>query len=115
MNKNRILFHIILGILGCLLFYWSTRYTNVDITDLPFYLMIFIVLTAISIALWKFDLKFSYYISIFVLFYFFFAIVAIDDASNWFYYIVLLLPIGVIILTIVGFSEKILKDLSWIN
>lgn len=115
MNKNRILFHIILGILGCLLFYWSTRYTNVDITYLPFYLVTFIVLTAISSVLWKFDLIFSYYISIFVLFYFFFAIVAIEDASNWFYYVVLLLPIGIIFLTIVGFLEKILKDLSWIN
>jgi len=75
----------------------------------------FIVLTAISSVLWNFDLIFSYYISIFVLFYFFFTIVAIEDASNWFYYVVLLLPIGVIFLTIVGFLEKILKDSSWIN
>jgi hypothetical protein len=110
MNKNIILLHIILGILGCVLFYWSTRYTNVDITYLPFYLVTFIFLTASSIVLWKFDLTFSYYLSIFILFYFFYAIFAIEDASNWFYYVVLLLPIGVIFLTIVGFLEKILKD-----
>jgi len=109
MNKKIILFHIILSILGCGLFFWSARYTNVDITYLPFYFLIIIVLTANSIILRKLDLTLSYYISILLIFYFFYAILAIEDASNWFYY-VLLLPIGVISLTILGFSEKIFKN-----
>ena len=50
MNKMMILWHVILAIVGGCLFFWTTMFKGVDIFYLLDFLVIFIILTVISIV-----------------------------------------------------------------
>lgn len=112
MTKKIILLHVILGILGGFIFLWTTRFKGVDIFYLIDYLVIFIILSIVSIVLWKNNLFISYCISILVILYFFYLIFDVVDESYWLYYIFLLLPMGVIFLAVFGAIEKLLRKIS---
>lgn len=84
-------------------------FKGVDIFYLLDFLVIFLILTVISIVLWKYNLFVSYCTSIIVILYFFYLIMDVVDDSDWLYFTFLLLPMGVVFLAFIGLTEKMLK------
>ena len=115
MNKKIILLQVILGIVGGSLFFWTTMYKEVDIFYFIHFLILFIILTVISLVLWKYTFFASYTITLWLLLYFFLGMVDITDDSDWMYILFIMLPIGLIFLGFIVVIELMFKGIKEIN
>jgi hypothetical protein len=115
MNKKIILLQVILGIVGGSLFFWTTMYKGVDIFYFIDFLILFIVLTVISLVLWKYSFFVSYSITLLLILYFYFGMVDITDDSDWLYILFIMLPFGVIFIGFIVVIELIFKGIKEIN
>jgi hypothetical protein len=112
MNKTIILVQVILGIVGGSLFFWTTMYMGVDIFYFIHFLILFIILTVISLFLWKYSFFVSYSITLLLILYFFIGMIDITDDSDWLYTLFIMLPFAVIFLGIVVVIELVLRHLD---
>ncbi len=109
MNKIIILVQVILGIVGGSLFFWTTIYKGVNIFYFIDFLILFIVLTVISLVFWKYNFYVSYSISLLLILYFFYVMVDITDDSHWLYILFLMLPFVVTFLAHIVVIEFLLR------
>jgi len=115
MNKTIILVQTILGIVGVSLFFWTTMYKGVDIFYFIHFLILFILLTVISLVLWKYSFFATYSITLLLILYFFLGMVDITDDSEWLYIIFIMLPFALIFLGFIVVIELIFKGIKEIN
>ena len=111
-KKTIILVQVILGIVGGSLFFWTTMYKGVDIFYFIHFLILFIILTVISLVLWKYSFFVSYSITLLLILYFFIGMIDITDDSDWLYTLFIMLPFAVIFLGIIVVIELVLRHLD---
>ena len=110
MNLKTITFiHLVMGLIGVMLFFWTTVNKGISIYYMIHFLIIYIVLTVISLILWKYKLFISYFISILLYSYYLLMVIDIEDESFWLYYLFLLMPMAVIFLAHVVLIDVIVK------
>jgi len=110
MNLKTITFiHLVMGLIGVMLFFWTTVNKGISIYYMIHFLIIYIVLTVISLILWKYKLFISYFISILLYSYYLLIVIDIEDESFWLYYLFLLMPMAVIFLAHVVLIDVIVK------
>lgn len=110
MNLKIIIFiHLVMGIIGVMLFFWTTVNKEISIYYMIHFLIIYIVLTVISLILWKYKLFISYFISLLLYSYYLLLVIDTEDESFWLYYLFLLMPMAVIFLAHVVLIDVIVK------
>lgn len=113
MNLKTITFiHLVLGIIGVMLFFWTTVYKEISIYYIIHFLIIYIILTVISLILWKYKLFISYFISILLYSYYLLMVIDTEDESFWLYYLFLLMPMAVIFLAHVILIDMVVKGIK---